>query len=47
MTASAHGGAGWIGVSADKRIAWKLVKELASDGHELVRAKPRSKRKKE
>jgi predicted DNA-binding protein (MmcQ/YjbR family) len=44
LTPSAHGGAGWIGVRADGRIDWRLVRELASDGHELVRAKPRSRK---
>ena len=47
IAASAHGGAGWIGVRADGRVAWALVRDLARDGHELVRAKPKSKRKKE
>lgn len=45
ITASAHGGAGWIGVRADGRVDWKLVRELAADGHELVNVKPKRKRK--
>jgi predicted DNA-binding protein (MmcQ/YjbR family) len=45
VTPSAHGGAGWIGVRADGRVAWSLVRELARDGHELVRAKPRARKK--
>ena len=45
ITPSAHGGAGWIGVRADGRVAWSLVRELARDGHELVRAKPRAPKK--
>jgi predicted DNA-binding protein (MmcQ/YjbR family) len=45
MTPSAHGGAGWIGVRADGRVPWSLVRELACDGHELVRAKPKARKK--
>jgi predicted DNA-binding protein (MmcQ/YjbR family) len=46
ITPSAHGGAGWIGVRADGRVAWSLVRELARDGHELVRVKPKAQRRK-
>ena len=46
ITPSAHGGAGWIGVRADGRVAWSLVRERARDGHELVRAKPKPRKKK-
>jgi predicted DNA-binding protein (MmcQ/YjbR family) len=45
ITPSAHGGAGWIGVRADGRVAWSLVRDLARDGHELVRAKPKMRTK--
>jgi predicted DNA-binding protein (MmcQ/YjbR family) len=45
ITPSAHGGARWIGVRADARVAWTLVRDLASDGHELVKAKPKKRAK--
>src|SRR5262245_19103014 len=45
LSASTHGAsAGWIGVPADKRVDWKLVGELASDGCEMLRAKPKAPR---
>lgn len=35
---------GWVGVYLDKRVSWKLVKEVVTDAHEHIVIKMRTKR---
>jgi predicted DNA-binding protein (MmcQ/YjbR family) len=35
---------GWVGVYLDKRVSWKLVKELVGDAHEYIVTKMKNKR---
>ncbi len=38
------GPSGWVGVYLDKRVSWKLVKDVVADAHEHIVKKMRSKR---